>query len=153
MTYNPSTAQLEHINLTVSNPKAFADTLCDLLGWHVRWHGPSMSGGTTYHVGSEQSYLALYTRDGLPRAEDKTAIGALGHIGIVVPDLPALARKALAAGLTPYYFGDYTPGQRFYLRLDDNIECEFISYHPSKPDWWAAFQAVMAETAKAGMMR
>lgn len=144
---------LEHINITVSDPKAMAARLCGLLGWHILWFGPSMNGGTTYHVGSKDSYLALYTRDGLGTHSGENMIGYMSHIGITVSDLAALARRVLALGLTPYYFGDYTPGQRFYVRLDDNIEFEFISYQPQKSDWWAKFQSELSIMAKAGITR
>lgn len=149
---NPQAA-LEHINITVSDPKAMAARLCELLGWHIRWFGPSMNGGTTYHVGSKDSYLALYTRANIGTYSGEDMIGHMSHIGITVPDLAALARKILALGFTPYYFGDYTPGQRFYVRLDDNIEFEFISYEPQKSDWWNIFQTELSNMSKAGIAR
>ena len=51
---------LEHINLTVPDPQATADLLCDLFGWHVRWQGEAKNAGFTIHVGGHGSYLALY---------------------------------------------------------------------------------------------
>ena len=54
-------AMLEHVNITVSNPARTAQMLCDLFGWRVRWNGPAKSGGTTFHVGDDDAYLAVYT--------------------------------------------------------------------------------------------
>ena len=52
---------LEHVNMTVADPERTAALLCELFDWKIRWHGSAMNGeGMTYHVGSENSYLALY---------------------------------------------------------------------------------------------
>ena len=53
-----SSARIEHANITVKDPEATAELLCTLFDWHVRWKGPSMSGGRTVHVGTDADYLA-----------------------------------------------------------------------------------------------
>ena len=45
--------QIEHVNITVPDPKASAAKLCELFGWHVRWQGDALNGGFTVHVGDE----------------------------------------------------------------------------------------------------
>ncbi len=54
-----SSANLEHVNVTVSDPAKTADMLCDLFDWHIRWSGDSINGGRTIHVGTKGSYVAL----------------------------------------------------------------------------------------------
>jgi catechol 2,3-dioxygenase-like lactoylglutathione lyase family enzyme len=122
-------ATLEHANLTVRNPARTARLMCDLFGWHIRWEGPAMADGHTVHVGTEDSYLALYTQDG--EATDP-AIFAKGrpfnHIGVLVHDLDGVEARVKAAGLTPFSHGDYEPGRRFYFLDHDGIEFEVVSY-------------------------
>jgi len=68
-----STAILEHANITVSDVERTAAMLCDLFGWHVRWKGEagqSIYGGTSWHVGSDTSYLAIYSQGGKRAAGD-----------------------------------------------------------------------------------
>ncbi len=120
---------VEHVNVTVADPQATADLLCDLFGWKVRWHGPSMLGGHTYHVGGEHSYVAVYTSDKpLDTIPKGPYVNSLNHIGVQVDDLDAIERKVKAAGLTPYNHGDYEPGRRFYFNDPDGVEYEVVSY-------------------------
>ncbi len=117
---------LEHVNITVSNPERMSQLLKDLCGWHERWRGPSLLGGSTIHVGSERDYIAVYTKDG---AHGPYAKGApLNHVALVVDDLDEAERTVTAAGLTAFNHGDYEPGRRFYFFDWDGIEFEIVSY-------------------------
>ncbi len=118
------TARLEHANVTVSNPAATADLLCDLFGWNVRWRGASSQGGTTVHVGTDDDYVAVYAYDEPVEFDNQR----LNHLGILVDDLDATEAKVVAAGLTPHSHGDYEPGRRFYFDDPDGIEYEVVSY-------------------------
>jgi catechol 2,3-dioxygenase-like lactoylglutathione lyase family enzyme len=126
----PMTAAfIEHVNITVRDPDRSADLMAGLFGWHVRWKGPALSGGTTVHVGDERFYLALYTHDGAATPEDLFRKGRpLNHVGIVVDDLDALEARVIAAGLVPFSHGDYEPGRRFYFLDYDGTEFEIVSY-------------------------
>ena len=53
---------LEHVNITVSDIERSATLLQQLLGWRIRWRGPSQFGGETIHVGSDEDYIAVYTK-------------------------------------------------------------------------------------------
>ena len=124
---------LEHVNVTVSDPKATAAMLIELFDWHVRWEGESMDGkGYTVHVGTEDSYVAVYTGPGEPlRAKEDASYvtrGGLNHIGVVVNDLDAVEAKVRAMGLTPGAHQDYEPGRRFYFNDPDGIEIEVVCY-------------------------
>jgi catechol 2,3-dioxygenase-like lactoylglutathione lyase family enzyme len=127
-----SKAIVEHVNLTVKNPDATAQMLCDLFGWRVRWSGDAIHGGRTVHVGGETSYLALYTGPGgdrqTPAQNSYVQLGGLNHIGIVVDDLDAIEARVKAAGFTPHSHADYEPGRRFYFHDGDGIEFEVVSY-------------------------
>lgn len=121
---------LEHANFSVSDPQRTADTLCDLFDWRVRWSGDAIHGGTTFHVGGDDSYVAIYARNGMRKAppNDYMTVGGLNHIGVVVEDLDAVEARVLAAGFETTNHGDYEPGRRFYFHDQDGIEFEVVSY-------------------------
>jgi len=125
-----TTARLEHVNVTVSDPERTAAMLQDLFDWNVRWKGDSMNGGQSIHVGTEDQYLAIYCPGNVPTSgESSYAIaGGLNHIAVVVDDLDAMATRVRAAGFEPDNFGDYEPGRRFYFWDHDNVEYEVVSY-------------------------
>ena len=122
-------AFIEHVNVTVSDPKATADFLCELFDWKVRWHGEAIDNGITYHVGSDTHYLAVYSK-GSTASPDSSydKLGGLNHIGVVVENLDEIEQKVIAKGYQPFSHGDYEPGRRFYFRDNDNIEFEIVSY-------------------------
>ncbi len=126
-------AKLEHVNMTVSNPKRSAALMHDLFGWHIRWEGPSMSGGHTIHVGTDDQYLALYTNEGVKAANDGAGptfekSQPMNHVAMTVDDLNAVEAKVVAAGLKPFGHDDYDPGRRFYFFDWNGIEFEIVSY-------------------------
>ena len=120
---------LEHTNITVEDPDQTAQKLISLFDWDIRWSGAAMDKGYTVHVGSKKDYLALYTNDKLAEKCGKTNhAGHLNHIGVVVDDLQKALTRARGLGLEPFSFGDYDPGKRFYLMLEEYLELEIISY-------------------------
>lgn len=122
--------KLEHVNITVPDPKATAATLCDLFGWHVRWEGAAMDDGYTVHVGDDDSYLALYApaKELTPLGNTYSRVGGLNHVGVVVDDIQAVEKGVKAAGYVPHNHGDYEPGVRFYFDGPDGIEFEVVQY-------------------------
>ena len=126
-----SAGRIEHVNYTVSDPKATAAMLIDLFGWHIRWEGEAISGGYTVHVGSDDDYVAVYSgpsgqQD--PAQDNYAQLGGLNHLGVVVDDLDACEKRVIAAGMKPINHGDYEPGRRFYFHDGDGIEYEVVSY-------------------------
>ncbi|MGZ8358885.1 MAG: VOC family protein [Allosphingosinicella sp.] len=122
-------AGLEHVNLTVNDADRTAALLARLFDWRVRWSGPSMAGGRSVHVGTEDQYLALYTAKNGEGTHGGWEKGApLNHVAIVVDDLDAIEARARDSGLTPFNHGDYEPGRRFYFLDPDGIEFEVVSY-------------------------
>jgi catechol 2,3-dioxygenase-like lactoylglutathione lyase family enzyme len=121
--------KLEHANITVSDPQRSAALLRDLFGWHIRWEGPSMLGGHTIHVGTDDQYIALYTNPDVRAADPTFNKGEpLNHIGVTVDDLDTVEAKVVAAGLEPFGHDDYEPGRRFYFFDWNHIEWEVVSY-------------------------
>ena len=120
------TGTLEHCNITVSDPERSAALLGKLCGWHERWRGPSQLGGWTIHCGTEEGYIALYTRDGTAGPYAKGT--PLNHVGLLVDDLDAAEAVVKGAGLEPFNHADYAPGRRFYFFDWDHIEWEVVSY-------------------------
>ena len=126
-------SQLEHVNVTVADPDVTAAMLIDIFGWKVRWKGTALNDGLTVHVGSDESYVALYT--GPDRGKDQRKAdnsyltrGGLNHIGIVVDDLDAIEAKVVAKGYEPHSHADYEPGKRFYFYEENGVEIEVICY-------------------------
>ena len=126
-----STAFLEHVNVTVSDPEATARRLEDWFGWKVRWKGASLGGGTTYHIGNKTSYIAAYAPAEPPQRSDAVSYhthGGLNHVAVVVDDIDATEARIKAGGYKTHNHGDYEPGRRFYFDDDDGIEFEVVSY-------------------------
>jgi catechol 2,3-dioxygenase-like lactoylglutathione lyase family enzyme len=119
--------KLEHVNFTVSDPKRTAELMCALFGWRVRWHGPAMSGGLTYHVGDDDAYLAVYAPPGRP-AQSFVKGKPMNHVGVVVDDLDAVEARVREAGYAPFGHDTYEPGRRFYFFDENGIEFEVVSY-------------------------
>lgn len=127
-------AIVEHVNITVRDPQATASLLMSIFDWKIRWQGESMDGqGYTVHVGSNNSYIALYASESpAPSTENSyTHITGLNHVGIVVDDLAGIEENVKKAGLKPYSHGNYEPGERFYFEDTDGLEVEVVSYNNS----------------------
>lgn len=121
--------RIEHVNVTVSDPDRAARLMESVFGWKVRWQGPSMAGGRTIHVGTDEHYVAVYTDPKRTYSEqDFTKGRPLNHIGVEVDALDETEARVIAAGLTPFSHGDYEPGRRFYFLDPDGIEYEVVSY-------------------------
>lgn len=122
--------RLEHVNVSVPDPKATAAILSDLFDWRIRWEGPAISDGFTVHVGDETGYLALYAPAGAqtPVGDTYHLTGGLNHIGVVVEDLDAVEAKVKAKGYDTHSHADYEPGRRFYFDGPDGLEFEVVTY-------------------------
>lgn len=125
--------RLEHVNVTVADPKATAAKLMTLFDWRIRWEGSAMDGaGYTVHVGDDESYVALYSGStDKPTALEGSSyarLSGLNHIGVVVDDLDAAEARVAAMGYTPGSHQDYEPGRRFYFTDENDVEFEVISY-------------------------
>ena len=122
-------AYLEHTNLTVKEPDELAALFCRLFDWKIRWRGDALDNGTTVHVGSADSYLALYTHDNatVTASRNPKIINNLNHLGIVVADLDSVEAKVKQEGYLPFNHGDYDPGRRFYFMIDE-LEIEVVEY-------------------------
>ena len=124
-----SAAFVEHVNVTVSDPANTAQMLIDIFDWKIRWQGEAIYEGFTIHVGSENSYLALYTLDPTSQNYDThRSLAGLNHVALVVDDLDATEQKVISAGFEPTSHADYEPGRRFYFHDHDGIEFEVVSY-------------------------
>jgi len=97
-------SRLEHVNVTVAEPRATAAMLSNLFGWKTRWEGEALNGGYTVHVGG---------------ADD---------VGVVVDDLDAIEAKVKALGYETHSHADYEPGRRFYFIEENGVEFEVINY-------------------------
>ena len=122
-------AKLEHVNVTVSDAEATARLLCDLFGWQVRWSGPAIDGGVSFHVGEKDNYVAVYSQGGGDVVGNSySSPGGLNHLGVVVDDLNLVEARVKKAGFITHSHADYEPGRRFYFNDHDGIEIEVVSY-------------------------
>jgi catechol 2,3-dioxygenase-like lactoylglutathione lyase family enzyme len=121
--------RIEHVNVTVSDPDRTARLMESVFGWKVRWEGPSMAGGRTIHVGTDDHYVAVYTDPSRTYSREDFGKGRpLNHIGVEVDALDETEARVIAAGLIPFSHGDYEPGRRFYFLDPDGIEYEVVAY-------------------------
>lgn len=122
--------RLEHLNVTVSDPKGTASILQDLFDWKIRWEGVAKDNGYTVHIGEDDTYLALYSPDKALKKGDNSyiTVSGLNHIGVVVDDLKAIENRVINSGFKPHNHADYEPGERFYFDGPDGIEFEVVSY-------------------------
>lgn len=120
---------VEHVNVTVANSRDTAELLMRIFDWHIRWEGDSLLGGRTVHVGSDDTYVALYTPPDSPaEAASANRLNGLQHIGVVVDDLGDVESRVRAADIEPYSQMTYEPGSRFYFNDHDGVEYEVVSY-------------------------
>ncbi|MDA0820334.1 MAG: VOC family protein [Proteobacteria bacterium] len=119
--------KIEHVNMTVSDIDRSAALFEKLLGWKERWRGPALNGGTTIHVGDDESYLAIYTNG---RAQKRFSKGQpLNHVRIEVDDLDAAEKIVLDHELETFSHSEYDPGPTSFYFFDwDGIEFEVVSY-------------------------
>ncbi|GAA0414162.1 hypothetical protein GCM10009133_23140 [Cocleimonas flava] len=122
-------ATLEHINVTVKDPDELASLFCRLFDWKIRWSGAALNNGRTVHVGSDDSYLALYTHKQAieTRSRNPEKINNLNHVGIVVSGIDEVESKVKEEGYKPFNHGEYEPGRRFYFMVDE-LEIEVVDY-------------------------
>ena len=125
---NSPLAQLEHVNITVEQPKEAAALLCRLFDWKIRWEGAAIDDGYTLHVGNDQNYVALYSTGSSDHQRPDHQQNGMNHLGIRVDDLEAIEQRVIAEGLQPFNHANYKPGRRFYFIDTSNVEYEVISY-------------------------
>ncbi len=121
---------LEHVNLVVTSPDRTAGLLERLFDWRTRWSGPAMLDGECVHVGTDDSYISLYTR---PEVVDEPYHNGydrpgLAHLGILVDDLEEIDRRVRAEGIETFSHDETEPGRRFYFLDSDGICYEVASY-------------------------
>ena len=53
-----SVPRIEHVNITVANPKRTAGLMQALFDWHIRWSGPAQNGGRIIAAGDKRVHEA-----------------------------------------------------------------------------------------------
>ena len=122
--------ELEHANITVTDPDKTAKWMEQVFGWKVRWAGDAMQTGRTVHIGTKGTYLALFSLGNSKTASDDShkVLGGMNHIGVTVDDLDATEKRVKDAGFVTTNHADYEPGRRFYFADADGIEYECVAY-------------------------
>ncbi|HJO05488.1 MAG TPA: VOC family protein [Acidobacteriota bacterium] len=118
---------LEHVNLTVADLGRSVDFYRRLLDLRVRWEGETSDGMPAAHVGTDDSYLALFEGDRSKIVMDYESVG-FNHLGFVVDDLDEAKSRLDALGATIHFEPDYEPGRRAYFTDPDGYEVELVEY-------------------------
>ncbi|KAA0235623.1 MAG: hypothetical protein JJLCMIEE_00536 [Acidimicrobiales bacterium] len=120
---------LEHVNLNVADVERTARFYEEVFDFKRRWEGDGMAGmGRTVHVGTDDTYLALYQPHEKTQAAPGVGEISLNHVGIVVDDLDEIDHRLEARGVDTFNHGSYEPGRRFYFLDPDGVEIEVVSY-------------------------
>ncbi|HZJ28333.1 MAG TPA: VOC family protein [Acidimicrobiia bacterium] len=118
---------LEHVNLSVKNPRRTADLFERLFDWHTRWSGESMFEGECIHVGTDDTYLSLHTRPA-DQSDFNGYDRPVAHIGVLVEDLDKVVRRVHDCEIETFNHDEVEPGRRFYFFDYDHICYEVASY-------------------------
>ncbi|MBY5973479.1 VOC family protein [Pseudooceanicola marinus] len=119
--------RLDHANITVDDPDATADWLCNVFGWQVLWRGSGIEVGRTVHVGTDDSYIALFTFGGpnAPRPARYRTQGMLNQLSVLTEeDIGAVEARVANAGFEPINHREAGARRRFCFLDHDGIEWE-----------------------------
>ena len=130
-------ARLEHANLQVKDLDAvlrFVQTAFP--EFKLRGDGLSWTGSRWVHVGSDESYLALYQASQPPAEPWEPYAGkpGLNHLGFEVGDAEALRARLLAGGYEESTVPNAHPHRRrIYFYDPDGNDWEFVQYLTDDP--------------------
>ena len=105
------TATLEHANICVSDPHKTAAWMEKIFGWRIRWEGPALNGGYSVHVGSKDSYLALYAPKDLPEEVFVKWQEVLGQVATDEKWLELASRRGSISTIGTVDMTDYAKSQ------------------------------------------
>ena len=118
---------LEHINLTVADLARPLDFYRRLLGFRVRWEGETTDGKPAAHIGTDDSYLALFEGTPAKIGMDYDTVG-FNHFGVVVDSLDEAKTRLRELGAHIHFEPEYEPGRRAYFTDPDGYEVELVEY-------------------------
>jgi len=124
-----SSIRLEHVAINVPNPVAMAQWYCENLGMKVKRAGPAPTNMRFISDADENMMLELYNNpEG--KVPDYKSIDPLSlHIAFHVEDVPAVRRRLLAAGATPFNDVATTPAGDIITILRDpwGVPIQFVT--------------------------
>ena len=125
--------QLEHANLTVRNIDAMVAFLTTAFeDFAVRYDGVGSDGQRWVHVGNAETYIALdEARDNAPDSlAPYSGHPGCNHLGYVVDDASAVAKRLCAAGYRDSTYANAHPHRtRVYFNDPEGNDWEFVEYH------------------------
>ena len=130
---------VEHANIAVIDPKKTVSFLMAALPeWKIRGQGEyqDTSGNQVewFHVGTDDSYLALASNGKGDAPDWKTNYTGVKHVGIAVPDLDSLENRLRDVGYVLDHRGaDHPYRKNAYYMEDHNLQFEFIEYLSQRP--------------------
>lgn len=122
--------RIEHANLNVCNAQRIIDFICTVFpSFAVRGSGKDDYGRPWFHVGTDDTYLALTTVGAVGTRTPYDATTGLNHVGFEVDDLGALQSRMEAAGYRHNLeFSDHPARRRLYYHDPEGNDWEFVEY-------------------------
>ncbi len=123
--------RLEHANLTVQDVDRSTAFYRAVLGFEVRWQGSARDFDgpvRAVHIGTDDTYLALFESQKEGRAPADYDAPGLNHIGFQVDSVDTYRARLAELDIEVHLEGDYDPGRRIYFYDPDGIEVELVEY-------------------------
>ena len=126
---------LEHLNMTSTNvDETIRFLITAMPEFSIRGEGGGEKAQRWVHVGTDDSYLCIEDRGATEKGPHQPYVHpGMNHMGFVVSDAAALAKRMNAAGYkqgATYLDNPYR--HRYYFFDHDDNEYEFIQYFSDK---------------------
>ena len=128
---------LEHVNMTSTDvDETVRFLLTAFPEFRIRGGGEGEKARRWVHVGTEDSYLCIEDRGATERGPHQPYVHpGVNHLGFVVDDGSALAKRLLEAGYPQKVaYLDHPHRHRYYFHDHDGNEYEFVEYLSEDPE-------------------
>ena len=128
---------LEHVNMTSTDlDETIRFLLTAMPEFSIRGEGEGEKTRRWVHVGTEDSYLCIEDRGATEKGPHQPYVHpGLNHIGFVVNDASAIAKRLIEAGYSQgLTYLDHPHRHRYYFFDHDGNEYEFVQYLSNNPE-------------------
>ena len=128
---------LEHVNMTSTDlDETIRFLLTAMPEFSIRGEGEGEKTRRWVHIGTEDSYLCIEDRGATEKGPHQPYVHpGLNHIGFVVDDASAIAKRLIEAGYSQgLTYLDHPHRHRYYFFDHDGNEYEFVQYLSDNPE-------------------